>query len=139
MARTIPDLPHRWEFRGASGPRSKDDRDRGIGRIADALRSASAWPVDVTIRWTAGRSASLRLQAADAATARWLAGSLVPAYPPGAWVAESGPDSGRRDRWSHPGSTPSRPRCSFYRERRPSSGGFALSVRPGRRRCPRPP
>jgi hypothetical protein len=81
----------RWAFRGSPLSRSRDERERFADRIAGAVRLAGGWPVDLTIVWTTGPSASVELEANDPPTERWVASSLVPAYPPGCWIPSNGP------------------------------------------------
>lgn len=74
-----------WRFRGGA---VRPDRglDDAIPRLFEALRVAAGLGAQVELRWTAGRHGGVEIRAGDGATARWVEGSLLAAYPDGTWV-----------------------------------------------------
>jgi hypothetical protein len=90
MAPGIRRSDRSWAFRGGGPVRTREERERLADRLPAALRVAAGWPVDLTLRWTTGPAAAVRIGANDERTARWVAGAFLSSYPTGAWVGASG-------------------------------------------------
>jgi hypothetical protein len=83
-----PEAPsvRRWDYRGAPHSNRADRTDRFHEQLREALRIASASPVDLRLRWSSGPAARVRIEAADRPTLAWTTGALLPSYPLGSWT-----------------------------------------------------